>query len=136
MTLNIPYDKFNHTMMRFCQSKRFKEQTNKDYYKILYSTPYTTITGISILIEIDDYMTPQKISHIMTTLQDIEYNIYNDFMEYMFLCKKVPKMSIHKTQLRDTIAAMINTATNGFLIIRISGLHWSQSHPTLHYFVS
>ena len=137
MTLNIPYDKFNHTMIRFCQSssRKFKDQTNKDYFKILYSTPHTTITGISILIEIDKHITPQKITNILSTLQEIEHNIYNDFLDYMSLSKTFSKVSLHKTQLRDTIAAMI-TNVNGFLIVRISGIHWSFSQPILHFFVS
>lgn len=137
MTLNIPYDKFNHMMLRFCQSssKRFKEHANNDYYKILYSTPHTTITGISILIEIDQYMTPQKISSILMTIQEIEYNIYNKFLEFVSLSKTLPKTSIYNTQLRDTIAAMITNVT-GFIVIRINGVYWCQSQPILHFYIS
>lgn len=148
MTLNIPYEQFDHTMLRFVhssqknKSKDAVKEVNKDYYRVLYSTSHTTITGVSIIIEPNTPEVPyvQNTSHIVASIKNIESNIYQQFLRYMVHFHQLPKeynRILHKTNIADTVATML-TNTSSCIIIRINGIHWIHSHaqPVLHYYIS
>lgn len=102
MSLTMEHNSINVQFIQFLKSK-FKKPNVVNQYSIFYNTPASIISGLSILIKMEDYADIANLYHVIEEVESKIFSRFFDIIQPTCLNTVLPPGVTHYTSVANTI---------------------------------